>query len=169
VIELRTSRLLLRELRGADAPFILQLLNDPDFLRYIGDRNVRTLEQAQAYIVNGPLKSYSEFGYGLLLTLLRSSDTPLGLCGLVQRDYLPDPDIGFAFLPQFRAQGFCTEASLAVLNDATANRKFKRIAAIVQPDNAASLGLLKKLGFIVDRPFKRSINDQELLVLALSA
>src|SRR5215471_11105797 len=124
MIQIKTARLILRELREDDAPFMLQLLNDPDFLRYIGDRNVRTIEQARAYIAAGPMKSYAEFGYGLLLAQLQSNNTPLGLCGLVQRDYLPNPDLGFAFLPQFRAQGYCTEASRAVLDDALTNRKF---------------------------------------------
>jgi RimJ/RimL family protein N-acetyltransferase len=166
MIALETPRLTLREVREQDAPFIVQLHNDPDFRRYIGDRGVRDEKTACAHIVNGPIKSYQEFGHGLLVVQSKSDGAALGLCGLVQRDYLPDPDLGFAFLPRFRAQGFCTEASIAVLTDATRVRGFKRIAAIVQPDNIASLALLNKLGFTVDRTFKRSAAERELLVLA---
>jgi [ribosomal protein S5]-alanine N-acetyltransferase len=162
VIQHVTPRLSLRQLDADDAPFVLELLNDADFLRYIGDRKVRTLEQARAYIANGPVASYREFGFGLLHTSLKDG-TPIGLCGLLQRDFLPDPDIGFALLPAYRARGYCAEAAGAVLGHADST--IRRIGAIVQPDNAASLALLAKLGFELDRPFKRSTEDREVLLL----
>ena len=98
-----------------DAPFILGLLNDPDFLRYIGDRGVRTLDDAAAYITNGPLASYARHGFGLYLVSLGDTGVPIGISGVLRRDTLPDPDIGFAFLPGFRRQGYALEAARAVL------------------------------------------------------
>jgi RimJ/RimL family protein N-acetyltransferase len=164
---IETPRLLLRPLRSDDAPFIVELLNDAAFIRYIGDRGVRTLEQAHGYIVNGPIKSYEQFGFGLLCVQLKSDGMRLGMCGLVQRDYFPDPDIGFAFLPTFRSQGYACEAAQAVLGDGQQRLQLKRVVAIVQPDNSASLKLLRRLNFAIERRFKLSADDPELLVLSL--
>jgi RimJ/RimL family protein N-acetyltransferase len=166
MLRLETARLTLRELGRDDAPFIVELLNDAGFVRYIGDRGVRTLAQAQDYIANGPVRSYRDFGFGLLLMQAKSDGKSLGMCGLVQRDYLPDPDIGFAVLPQYRALGLCSEAARLVLTHATDTLRLKRIGAIVQPDNEASLAVLRKLDFAVDRAFKRSADEPEVLLLA---
>jgi ribosomal-protein-alanine N-acetyltransferase len=163
---LETLRLVLRPLDGNDAKFIVELLNDPAFIRYIGDRGVRTMEQALGYLTTGPIRSYEQFGFGLLCVQSKLG-VRMGVCGLVQRDYFPDPDIGFAFLPQFRSQGYAREASEAVLSDAQWRLKLKRIVAIVQPDNSASLTLLRRLNFSIERKFRLSVNDPELLVLAL--
>src|SRR5512133_2195823 len=98
---LETERLILRKLTTDDAPFILDLLNQPSFIQYIGDRGVRTLDYARQYILNGPIASYERHGFVLYLALLKDSETPIGMCGLVKRDALADVDVGFAFLPQF--------------------------------------------------------------------
>ena len=148
---LETERLILRELTLDDAPFILTLLNDPSFLRYINDKNVRDLEGARQYMLNGPIASYARNGFGLYLVELKDSAVPIGLCGLLKREELPDPDIGFAFLPDFWGKGFAFESANAVMNDARARLGFNRLLAIVMPDNEASIKLLEKLGMRFER------------------
>ena len=112
---LSSQRLVLSELDEVDAPFILQLLNDPDWIRFIGDRKVRTLEDARNYLRSGPLSMYAREGFGLYRTALAEDDTPIGLCGLIRRPTLPDVDIGFAFLPEYRGRGYAFESAAAVL------------------------------------------------------
>src|SRR5262245_10010028 len=102
---LETDRLILRHLSAADAHFVLELLNQPSFIRFIGDKGVRTLDDARRYIAEGPVKSYELNGFGLNLVELKTFDTPIGICGILKRDTLPHPDIGFAFLPEFWNQG----------------------------------------------------------------
>jgi RimJ/RimL family protein N-acetyltransferase len=165
-ILLDTQRLTLRCLHNDDAPFVLKQLNQPSFIQFIGDRRVRTVEQARGYITNGPVHSYTEHGYGLLLVQLKSSATPLGICGLVKREYFPDPDIGFAFLPAYWSQGFALEAASAVIAHAFTTLAMRRILAIVQPDNAPSIKLLRKLKFAGERPFKSAAEADNLLLLA---
>ena len=148
---LQTERLNLRELTLDDAPFILTLLNEPSFLRFIGDKKVRTLEAARQYLLNGPMASYAHQGFGLNLVELNDSHTPIGICGLLKREELPDPDIGFAFLPDFWGKGFAYEAAVAVMNDARERLKLNRVLAIVNPDNDASIKLLERLGMKFER------------------
>lgn len=143
---LETERLVLRPFTIGDAPFALTLLNEPSFLRYIGDKKVRTLEDARQYLLNGPIASYERNGFGLNLVELKDSQTSIGMCGLLKREELPDPDIGFAFLPDFWNKGFAFEAASAVMNDARERLKLSRILAIVNPDNYASIKLLERLG-----------------------
>ena len=160
---LETERLLLRRLTVADAPFILTLLNEPSFLRYIGDKKVRTLADAEQYILNGPVASYERNGFGLDLVELKESGTPIGMCGLLKRDQLSDPDIGFAFLPDFWNQGFAFESAATVLKDARERLGLERILAITTPDNEASIKLLQRLGLKFDRVIKWS-NEPELFL-----
>lgn len=148
---LETERLFLRPSTISDAPFILTLLNEPSFLRFIGDKKVRTLEDARQYLLNGPIASYNQNGFGLLLVELRESQTPIGMCGLLKREELPDPDIGFAFVPAYWNKGFGYEAATAVMNDARERLKLTTILAIVSPDNDPSINLLEKLGFSFER------------------
>jgi RimJ/RimL family protein N-acetyltransferase len=148
---LETERLILRELTLDDAPFILTLLNDPSFLRYINDKNVRNLEAARQYMLNGPMASYARNGFGLYLVELKDTAVPIGLCGLLKREELPDPDIGFAFLPDYWGKGFALESAIAVMNDARERLGRKRVLAIVMPDNYASIKLLEKLGMRFER------------------
>jgi RimJ/RimL family protein N-acetyltransferase len=150
---LETNRLYLRHLAPGDAPFIVELLNDPDWLRFIGDRGVRNEEQAVTYIQSGPARSYAEHGFGLYLTERRADGEPLGLCGLIKRDFLSDVDLGYAFLPRFRGAGFAFEAASGVLHDAAATLGLRRVVAITALDNVRSARLLQKLGFLDEGTF----------------
>jgi RimJ/RimL family protein N-acetyltransferase len=161
MLVLETERLLLRPLTTDDAPFILTLLNEPSFLRFIGDKKVRNLEDARQYILTGPMASYERHGLGLLAVELKASQTPIGMCGLLKREELPDPDIGFAYLPDFWGQGFAFEAAKAVMNDAREGLKLNRVLAIVNPDNDASIKLLERLGL----KFERLKGDVKLYAL----
>lgn len=153
-MSLETDRLIVRPITLDDAPFILTLLNEPSFLRYIGDKQVRNLEDARKYILNGPVASYERHGFGLCLMELRESHTPVGMCGILKREELPDPDIGFALLPDFCSKGLAFEAATAVLNDARERLKLERILAITSLDNDASINLLERLGFKFEREIK---------------
>jgi RimJ/RimL family protein N-acetyltransferase len=148
---LDTQRLSLRELTPDDAQFILKLLNEPSFLRYIGDNKVRNLEDARNYISNGPVASYERNGFGLYLVELKKPHTPIGICGFLKREELPEPDIGFAFLPEFWSKGFAFEAAAALLQDGRERLELQRILAITSLDNDASIKLLQRLGFSFDR------------------
>jgi len=156
---LETERLSLRKLTVDDAEFILALLNEPSFLRYIGDKKVRNLDDARQYILNGPVASYERHGFGLNCVELRESHTPIGMCGLLKREELPDPDIGFALLPDFWNKGFAFEAAEAVLKDA---HNLQRILAITSLDNHASINLLQRLGFRFEKVVQLSANGEEL-------
>ena len=147
---LETERLSLRQFTVDDAQFILKLLNEPSFLRYIGDKKVRNLEDARQYILNGPVASYERNGFGLYLVEIKELYTPIGMCGFLKRDELPDPDIGFAFLPEFWSKGFAFEAAAALLQDARERLRLGRILAITSLDNDASIKLLQRLGFKFD-------------------
>lgn len=129
-----------------DAAFILELVNDPAWIQYIGDKGIRTLDDARSYIVNGPVAMYAKMGFGLYLTELKESRVPIGMCGLIKRDSLEDVDIGYAYLPAYRAQGYAYEAAAAVLEYGRQTFGLKRIVAITTLDNQASGNLLKKLG-----------------------
>lgn len=159
---LETERLSLRQLTVDDAQFILTLLNEPSFLRYIGDKQVRNLEDARAYILNGPVASYERNGFGLYLVELKESYTPIGICGFLKRDELPDPDIGFAFLPEFWGKGFAFEAAAAVLEDARQRLKLQRILAITSLDNEASIKLLQRLGLRFDKVITFASNREQV-------
>jgi len=148
---LSSDRLFLRELTLGDAAFVVELLNDPAFLRFIGDRGVRTEEDARAYLEKGPLASYASHGFGLYAVLTRDSPEVAGICGLLRRDWLPEADVGFAYLPRFRGRGYAVEAARAVLDDAAARLRVGRVAAIVSPENERSVRVLAKLGFRYER------------------
>lgn len=148
-----TERLTLRELTPDDAVFIFALVNDPDWLRFIGDRNVRSLADASAYIEKGPMDMYARVGFGLWLTALKDG-TPIGICGLLKRDTLEDVDLGFAFLPAFRARGYAHEAAAATMTYGRYELGLRRIIATTALDNDASGRLLEKLGFRFEREFQ---------------
>jgi RimJ/RimL family protein N-acetyltransferase len=164
---LETTRLTLRRLTPADAPFILELLNDPSFLRYIGDKGVRTREDAVGYITAGPIASYERHGFGLFLVELKEGRVPIGICGLLKRDWLEDVDVGFAFLPRFWSQGYARESASAVLDFGRDRWRLARILAITSPDNVASIGLLTKVGFRLDRVARWPDERSEINVFAL--
>ena len=143
---IRTNRLEIRQITLTDAPFMLRLLNEESFLRYIGDRGVRSIQDARGYIREGPRASYRENGFGLYLVELRETGEPVGICGLVDRGELEDVDIGFAFLPDHWRKGYALEASRAVLDQARRQLGFKRVVAIASSENRRSYKLLRKLG-----------------------
>ena len=159
---LETERLVLRHLSPADAEFIVELLNDPSFIRYIGDKQVRTLDDARSYVLNGPVKSYETYGFGLNLVELKSAGKPIGICGLLKRDTLPEPDIGFAFLPAYWNLGFAFEAAAAVMSHARETLGVDLVLAITTPDNEASAKLLNKIGLRFDRVVKLSEDATEV-------
>jgi [ribosomal protein S5]-alanine N-acetyltransferase len=144
---LETARLELRRLAEDDAAFVLVLLNEPSFIRNIGDRGVRTLDDARAYIADGPVASYARHGFGLYLVELKAPRTPIGICGILKRDALPEPDIGFAFIPAYWSQGYGLESASAVRDYARETVGLSRLLAIVNPANDSSIRLLEKLGF----------------------
>jgi ribosomal-protein-alanine N-acetyltransferase len=146
-----TPRLILRRLTTDDAPFIVTLLNEPSFIRHIGDRGVRTIADAEAYITAGPLASYERFGFGLYLVELKPSGPPIGICGLLKREALDAVDIGFAFLPQFWSRGYAVESASAVRDHARDAIGLQRLVAIVDPVNNGSIRVLEKLGFTFER------------------
>ncbi|MEP6621800.1 MAG: GNAT family N-acetyltransferase [bacterium] len=148
---LESDRLVLRRITEDDALFLLELLNDEAFLRFIGDRGVRTEDDARAYARNGPIASYQRHGFGLLLTALKDDNTPIGICGLLKRDTLEDVDVGFAFLPAFRTRGYAFEAVTAVLSYARGTLGLSRVVAIVNADNERSRKLLMRAGLQFER------------------
>lgn len=164
---LETERLVLRELAVADDRFILELLNDPSWIRFIGDKGVRTLDDARGYIVNGPMAMYERNGFGLWLTELKQGGTPIGLCGLIKRDSLDDVDIGFAFLPQFRANGYAFESASAVLKYGIDELGLVRVVAITSPDNFDSIKLIEKLGLKFERTLNLSGDSDEVSLFAI--
>lgn len=166
---METDRLILRRLNTDDAPFILELVNDPDWLRYIGDKGVRNLDDARAYIENGPMAMYARVGFGLFRVELKAGGTPIGMCGLIKRETLPDIDVGFAFLPQFRANGYGREAARATLDYGRNVVGLKRIIAITSPDNDASGRLLEAVGLRFERSFDISAEDRNVRLYAWTA
>lgn len=163
-----SRRLVLRRLGEDDHAFLLDLLNQPSFVRFIGDRGVRTADQARKYVRDGPLASYARHGFGLLCVELRRGGAPIGICGLLKRDVLDDPDLGFAFLPDYWGKGYAQEAAQAVLDAARERLGLRRVAALTQPDNAASLRLLEKLGFVGQDVVGLTEGDSELRLLMLA-
>ena len=167
MIVLETERLILSRLDpDRDSEFILGLVNGPSFLRYIGDKGVRTLADARRYITDGPLKSYETNGYGLYKVELKSNLTPIGMCGLIKRDTLPDADIGFAFLEEYWNKGYAQESAAAIMEHAREILGLKRVLAITTPDNQASGKLLEKIGLRFDRLTKLSADAAEVKLFA---
>ena len=163
MIVLETERLVLRRLDPAlDAEFILRLLNEPSFLHYIGDKGVRTSADAQRYIIDGPVKSYETNGFGLYKVELKNDATPIGMCGLVKRDTLPDADIGFAFLEEYWNQGYAHESAGAIMKYARDIFGIERVLAITTPDNQASGKLLEKIGLRFAQLTKLSADAAEV-------
>jgi RimJ/RimL family protein N-acetyltransferase len=156
---IETERLTLRRLTPEDAEFIRALVNDPDWLRNIGDRGVRSAADGRAYIQNGPMRMYDAHGFGLYAVLRKPDGAMMGLCGIIKRDTLPDFDLGFAFLPPFRGQGYAREAALAVLAEARDEFHLARLLAITSLDNARSIKLLESIGFRFERVIRQSPED----------
>lgn len=159
---LETERLILKQLSTDDAEFILELLNEPSFIRNIGDRGVRTMEGANSYILNGPVASYAKNGFGLYLVKLKETDESIGMCGLIKRDTLEDVDIGYAFLPRFWSKGYAVESALAVKEYAKNAVGLSRIVGITDPENEGSIRVLEKIGLQFEKMVRLSEDDIEL-------
>lgn len=162
-----TPRLQLRRLTPDDAPFYLELLNGPTWLAHIGDRQVRTLQDAENHIRAHILAPYQTLGFGMYLVQRRDGGVPVGLCGLVQREALPAPDIGFALLQPYQGRGYAREAAQAVLWHAFQELGLPRLLAITAPANHASVRLLNALGFAFQAMVP--VGDRPLRLYALSA
>ena len=163
---LETERLILRPFSTNDAEFILELLNEPSFIRNIGDRGVRTLDDARSYILRVPVKSYEQHGFGLYLVVLKESGESIGMCGLIKREALEDVDIGYAFLPRFWSKGYAIESALAVKYYARDVIGLKRLVAITDPENLGSIRVLEKIGLRFEKMVRLSEDDIELKLLA---
>jgi RimJ/RimL family protein N-acetyltransferase len=164
---LETERLALRQMSTDDAAFILQLLNEPSWLQFIGDRGVRTLDDARTYILNGPVEMYARLGYGLYIVELKDGGSPIGICGLIKREFLHDVDLGYALLPQYWAKGYAYEAASAVLVYGTRVLGLKRIIAITSPNNHSSARLLEKLGLQYERMVAYPDTGKEVRLFAI--
>jgi ribosomal-protein-alanine N-acetyltransferase len=162
VPEIETGRLALTRLSEDDGEFIIRVLNEPSFLRYIGDRGVRSLEDAHRYIREGPAAGYARYGHGLMRVGLKPAGTPIGMCGVLRRDTLPEPDLGFSLLPEYWAQGYAHEAAAAVMRHARSVLGLGRVLAITTVDNEPSMRLLGKLGFRFDRLVRLGNDPTEL-------
>ena len=161
-----TGRLALRRMATGDAAFILRLLNEPSFLHFIGDKGVRTLDDARKYIETGPVDSYRRLGFGLYLVVLQESGASIGMCGLLKRESLEDVDVGFAFLPEFWSRGYALEAASAVVAHGRDALGLSRILAVTTSDNTASIRLLEKLGLAFSRMVRLSEDEAELELFA---
>ena len=166
-VQMTTGRILIRQFVIDDAEFIVELLNQPSFIRFIGDKKVRNVDDARSYMTTGPIESYQRHGFGLYLVELKDRKVPIGMCGVLKRESLPDPDLGFAFLPQYWRQGYAFEAASAVLKEARDKFTLSRILAITNPDNDASIKLLSKLGFQFERVMKLSSGSDEVKLFSL--
>jgi RimJ/RimL family protein N-acetyltransferase len=164
---IQTPRVDLRELDLDDAEYILELLNEPGFIRFIGDKGVRTLADARDYLLQGPMDSYVRNGFGLFAACLRNG-TPIGMCGLVKREGLDDPDVGFAFLSRFWSKGYAVESAGAVLAYAIEALHLRRIVAITSPDNWSSIAVLEKIGFKFERMIRLVDHSPELKLFGIS-
>jgi len=164
---LETERLTLQQFTLADAPFILELLNSASWIKYIGDRKINTIEDAEKYLLNGPIKNYQNTELGLCLVKTKKENVSIGMCGLIKRDTLKDTDIGFAFLPQFEGKGYGFESASAVIKKAKEELKFNRIVAITVNYNHQSIKLLEKLGMTLEGNIYMEGDDEELMLFAI--
>lgn len=164
---LTTQRLRLRWLSVDDAGLLLSIWNDPAFVRHVGDRGIRTRDEAVQAFSDGPLKLYSEYGYGPYRVSLRENDESIGICGLFRRDNLDDPDVGFALLPQYCGKGYAGEAAMAVVEHAQYGLGLPRLTAIVSPGNAVSIGLIEKLGLRFERMIRMQGDSDDISLYSI--
>lgn len=155
---LETARLTLRRMTTNDAPFVIELLNEPSYHQNIGDRGIRTLADAGKYITEQFIGSYEKYGFGLYLVKLKNSSTPIGIAGLIKRDSLKNVDIGFAFLSQHHQKGFAVESALGILDYAKNMIGLERVVGITVPHNVASIKVLERIGM----KFERNITLPEI-------
>lgn len=161
-----TERLTLREFRAGDENFIVRLVNTPGWIEFIGDRNIKTAEDASNYLMSGPLTSYVRFGFGLYMVQLNETGEPLGMCGLIKRDQFDDVDIGFAFLPEASGKGYAFEAASATLKYAKEELGLNRVIAITNAHNERSIRLLRKIGLGYEKNVWMPDEKEELLLFS---
>ncbi|MCL6296304.1 GNAT family N-acetyltransferase [Jejuia spongiicola] len=162
-----TERLLISKVSLQDAPFFVELMNTPHWLKYIGDRNIRSVKDAEANLKNGILKSYKDNGFGFYKVLLKAENNKtIGTAGLIKREQLDDVDVGFGFLPEYEGKGFGFEASVEIMKLAKSEFKLKKVVAITNPDNHNSIKLLEKLGLVFEKRVNPFEEDKELLLFA---
>jgi RimJ/RimL family protein N-acetyltransferase len=159
---IETERLRLRHLTRDDAGLLIDVFTDPAFMRFVGDRNIRTVDQANAFLETGPFESYRKHGFGHFVVTRKHDEVRMGICGFVKRDALDAADIGFSLLPPYRAQGYAFEAASAVMAYGRDTLGFRRIVAIASPENASSIRLLGRLGLTFERMVKLSENSESL-------
>lgn len=166
---LQTERLMLRKLTLHDTDFIVELVNSPGWLQYIGYRNIHTEEDAIKYLQDGPMKSYEQNGYGLLLIHLKTTKAPIGMCGLLKRDALELPDLGYALLPAYEGKGYITEATSAYLAYVEQQLQIGKLLAITNLDNEKSIRVLEKLNFVFERYLNMSGDDHPVRLFSRTA
>jgi RimJ/RimL family protein N-acetyltransferase len=164
---IETPRLSIRRLTEDDAPFILELLNEPAFIRFIADRGVRTLDDARRYLVDGPFTMYERCGFGLFAVELKQTGVPIGMCGLLKRDALDGVDLGYALFERHWGQGYASEAAAAVIDYGRKTHGLERILAITSQDNDASINVLQKLGFRFEKLITLPGDDEEINLFVL--
>lgn len=159
-----TDRLALRRLTLDDADLMLAIWNDPAFVRHVGDRGIRTLDEARAAMLSGAMQLYETYGYGPYRVALKQDDTAIGICGLFRRDGLDEPDLGYAMLPEWCGQGYAYEAARAVIDHARAAFGLERLIAIISPGNSASIGLIEKLGLRFERMHRMPDDAEDVCI-----
>jgi len=164
---LETERLRLRWLTLDDADLMLAIWNDPAFIRFVGDRGIRTLEDARDEMATGALTLYTSYGFGPYRMALKDDDRAIGICGLFRRDNLDDPDIGYGVLPENCGKGYAYEASRAVIEYARADLGLPRLVAIISPENEASIGLIRKLGLRFERMQRMQDDEDEVCIYGI--
>ena len=164
---LETPRLALRRVTLDDADLMLAIWNDPAFIRFVGDRGVRTLDESRAAMSEGVLRLFERFGYGPYCLVRKSDGERIGICGLFRRDVLENPDIGFALLPHYCGSGLASEAAQAVVAHARDCLGIETLAAIVSPENSASIALLEKLGLSFERGITMPGEDEEICLYSM--
>jgi len=164
---IESERIRLRPFTLEDGEFVVELLNTAGWIRYIGDRNIKTTDQAKNYLLNGPLKSYERNGFGLSLAELKTEGTPIGMCGLLKRDYLAHADIGFAFLPDYTGKGYAYEIAKEIIRYGLQRLQMEKILAITLPENFSSIKLLEKIGFRCEKNFISPDTAEELSLYSL--
>ncbi|WKN40823.1 GNAT family N-acetyltransferase [Tunicatimonas pelagia] len=161
---LETNRLVIKQATVDDTNFFYRLLNSANWLKHIGDRGIRSEEDAQSYIEDNFIDSYREHGYGLFKMMLKSSNVPIGVCGFVKRDYLESADIGFAILPECEGQGYTLEAAKALMHYGRTVLKLRPILAITTDTNSRSRALLTKIGLRETGTVKPNNSETEFLL-----
>jgi RimJ/RimL family protein N-acetyltransferase len=161
-----TERLIICQLTVHDAPFVFTLLNTPTWIKFIGDRGIKNIDEARNYLLNGPIASYKRLGFGLFLVKIKQGDISIGMSGLIKRDGLDNIDVGFALHPDYTGKGYAFESTSAVMNYARETLKLKTIDAITTEDNAHSIALLKKIGLQYKKMVTLPGNQKEYMLFS---